>query len=233
MRITLVQLSVGREIAQNKRKILAALNSAQRDDWLIFPECALTGYFPDEDGFLKSVEPVAVDAAVEEIADRVRRQRCHCLLGTATFSHGAWYNSVVVQSYDEEPHVYHKIRLSELDKKHFAPGWEVPLYTVNGVSFGVQICRELVFPEPWLNLKRRGAMVVFHINNAVKPYDKVWEHVLVARAVENRFFVCSVNNAAPPQRLTTYLVAPSGDMLVKADEQVEQTLTYKIDLSEV
>jgi predicted amidohydrolase len=94
------------------------------------------------------------------------------------------------------------------------------------------VCREILFPQAWLGLKQRGAQVVFHLNNALKPYDDVWEHILIARAVENRMFVCSVNNAAPPQKLTSYLVAPSGQVLLRANEQVVQTLSYEVDLTQ-
>jgi predicted amidohydrolase len=68
---------------------------------------------------------------------------------------------------------------------------------------------------------------------SIKPHDQVWEHLFVARAVENQVFVCSVNNAAPPQKLTSYLVAPSGDILLRAKEQTEQLLSYEMDLREV
>lgn len=107
------------------------------------------------------------------------------------------------------------------------------MYHIGGVNIGIQICREVVFPEPWLHLKRQGAQIIFHINNAIKPYDQTWEHILITRAIENRVFVCSVNNAAVPQKLTSYLIAPSGHVLLRADEQVEQTLVRTIDLSEV
>jgi len=227
MRLNLVQFYVGHDTAQNKERILSALSSAQRDDWFVFPEGALTGYFPEESGFLKDTDPAVVDRAVRDIEREVRRRRCHCLFGTATFAGGMWYNSVILQSYTGEQQVYSKVEVSNLDRRHFAPGRDISVYTVAGVRLGVQVCRELVFPEPWLKLRRQGAQIVFHINNAIKPY-KVWEYVLITRALEHRLFVCSVNNAAPPQALTSYLVAPSGNLLLQAEEQVEQTLTYTI-----
>jgi hypothetical protein len=52
------------------------------------------------------------------------------------------------------------------------------VYAVDGVKAGVQICWELLFPWQWAQLKRDGAQVVFHVNNAVKPEDAFWEHVL-------------------------------------------------------
>ncbi len=233
MRVNIVQFCVGQDIASNQQKILSALRLVQPNDWIVFPECALTGYFPEEDTFLEKINPTDVDQAVQEIEREVYLRQCHCLFGAATFSSGAWYNSVLVQSYTSTPEMYHKMRLSRLDKQHFTPGRNVPVYQIGGVHIGIQVCREVVFPEPWLNLKRNGAQIIFHINNAIKPYDAKWEHILITRAIENRLFVCSVNNAASPQKLTSYLIAPSGKMVLKADEQAEQTLVQTIDLGEV
>jgi predicted amidohydrolase len=60
-----------------------------------------------------------------------------------------------------------------------------------------------------------------------------WEHVLLSRAFENRYFVVSVNNAAAPQTLPSYVVAPSGEMLLAAEPRLEQALSCELDLSQV
>jgi predicted amidohydrolase len=57
--------------------------------------------------------------------------------------------------------------------------------------------------------------------------------VLLTRAFENRYFVCSVNNAVATQTLPSLLIAPSGDMLLKSESRVEQALAREIDLSQV
>jgi predicted amidohydrolase len=54
-----------------------------------------------------------------------------------------------------------------------------------------------------------------------------------SRAFENCYFVCSVNNAVATQTLPSYLIAPSGDTLLKSEPRVEQALACKIDLSRV
>jgi predicted amidohydrolase len=71
------------------------------------------------------------------------------------------------------------------------------------------------------------------LNNALNPHDAIWEHVLITRALENAMYVCSVNNAAPPQQLTSYLIAPNGHVMLKAERQTEQVLSATIDLAEV
>lgn len=232
MKITIAQLCVERDLVHNTNKMLSVLRSAQRDEWIAFPEGVLTGYFPEETDFLRHVQPEAIEKAVQEIAHAVKQARCHCLFGTALFANHVWYNAVVLQSYGAEPQIYQKIKLSALDQRHFTAGKQAPVYVVDGVTIGIQVCREVLFPEAWAALKKQGAQIIFHLTNAIKPHDQVWKHLLIARAVENQLFVCSVNNAAPPQKLTSYLVTPSGSIVLQAKEQAEHILSYEVDLSE-
>ena len=43
----------------------------------------------------------------------------------------------------------------------------------------------------------------------------------------------SVNNAAAPQMLPSYLIAPSGETLLRCDPRIEQALTGELELSQV
>jgi hypothetical protein len=45
--------------------------------------------------------------------------------------------------------------------------------------------------------------------------------------------VASVNNAAAPQTLPSYLIAPTGETLLRSEPQVEQALSRDVDLSQV
>ena len=109
----------------------------------------------------------------------------------------------------------------------------MPVFHINGIHVGIQLCRELLFPNQWAQLRQAGVKMVIHLNNATKPHDAIWEHVVITRALEHAMYVCSVNNAAPPQELTSYLVAPNGKLLLKADPQTEEVLTANIDLATV
>lgn len=230
MRLTMAQLTVGPELEENLNKILAVIRHARPGDWVVFPECALTGYFVENDRFLTDLAADVVDGAISTIARAVVAQECVCLLGTALPGEEGWYNAVVVIEPSGAQQIHRKVELSELDRRHFSPGAATAVLDVEGTRIGIQICRELLFPAAWAQLAGDGAQIVFHINNAIKPYDDVWEHVLIARAVENGTFVCSVNNAAAPQELRSYLVAPSGRLLVRSQRQADQVIHHEIDL---
>jgi predicted amidohydrolase len=230
MRVTMAQVRVGPSVDENRTRILSILRDAQVDEWIVFPEGAVSGYFPQHEDFLKG-DPRQVTDAVDEIRADARRRRCGIVLGSALQIDGAWRNAVIVQAPSGRDWRYDKIELSELDAHHFVAGRDVPVYDADGVTFGIQVCRELLFPIAWHGLAVRGARLVIHVNNAIKPIDAVWEHVIIARAVENGVFVCSVNNAASPQALASYVVSPSGEVLAKTDTQTEQILSCEIDLS--
>lgn len=231
MKVTLAQLQLSDNLTSNKNKVLNVLSRAEVNEWIVFPECTLTGYFPKEDSFLKDTSPEAVDQAIAAIAEVVKEKGCYCILGTAKYEDGAWYNAAVLISPEGVADTYKKFAVSELDKRHFRAGSEPKVYTMGGVTFGVQICRDLVFPEQWQSLKKQGAQIIFHSNNAINPYDDVWEHIILARAIENQLFVASSNNCAEPGELTSYLASPAGKALLKAEKQTEQVLSADINLT--
>jgi predicted amidohydrolase len=233
MKIRIVQLGVQEEMAANQARMMAALETAQLDEWVVFPEGVLSGYFPDRADYLARLDAPAIARAIEEIQQLVLARKCNCLFGTALLDEGRWHNSVLLLTSDGARHVHHKVELSALDRKVFAPGTQVTPYTAGDLTLGIQACRELLFPQTWGDLKAAGAQIIFHINNAIQPHDAQWEHILIARAIEQSIFVCSVNNGQAPQALASYLIAPSGRVLLKTDVQRNQALAAEINLGEV
>jgi len=233
MKITLAQLCVDRNISQNKEKIFSAIDSAEYGDWIVFPECVLTGYFPGEERYLQDIDPKAVNVAIDEINQAIRRAQCTCIYGSATFENGTWHNTAIIEGAFGESYHYDKIKLHPLEKRHFDAGDVLTPYLVAGIPVGIQICREIVYSEPWAQLKGAGAQLLVHVNNAIQPHDQIWKHLYITRALENSAFLCSVNNAASPQQLASYLVSPSGEVLIESELHKEQSLSCEIDLGEV
>ncbi len=233
MKIHLAQLVVEAELAVNLAKIKRVLDRVQAGEWVVFPEACLSGYFPDDPHYTSRLNAAEIEQAIGEIHNLVRARGCFCVLGSARHSKGKWENAAVVLCPTGSAETYAKIQLSALDARHFRPGPFVPVFHIDGVRVGIQLCRELLFPNQWAQLRQAGVKMVIHLNNAIKPHDAIWEHVLIARALEHAMYVCSVNNAAPPQALTSYLVAPNGKLLLKAAPQTEEVLTTNIDLAAV
>ena len=224
MKIRIAQLVVTRDIPTNSNKILATLEDAQQNEWVLFPEGMISGYYPEEETFLSQLNLNAVEQALEKVEKVVKEKNLNCLVGSALKSDNNWYNCTLFINPNQKI-IYRKNNLSTLDRDHFSAGNELKTYKEDNVSFGIQMCREIVFPEQWKLLKKVNAQVIFHINNSIKESDKVREHLLVSRAFENQFWVCSVNNAASPQAMCSMIIDPYGKIVWQSVPQKEEVHT--------
>lgn len=232
MILKLAQQVVTRDLEINLQKIITVLSAAQANEWVIFPEGMLSGYFPQEPGFISGLNMALIQDSIQQIEKIVAEKKCYCLFGTAYEEDGRWYNATVFLG-EGQKIFYYKNNLATLDRECFIQGNELEVYKAGGVIFGVQMCRELVFPEQWKLLKYKGAQIIFHLNNSIKFEDKVRQHLVYARAFENQYFVCSVNNADKPQTMNSLVVSPMGDVLLEFEPQVEKTAIADIDLQQV
>ncbi|WP_180955152.1 carbon-nitrogen hydrolase family protein [Peribacillus deserti] len=99
---------------------------------------------------------------------------------------------------------------------------------------GIQMCREIRFPEQWRHLAVHGAEVIFYLTN-VKGEDNfpVWNSHLISRAAENQRFIISSNIAASEQGCSSMAVSPKGNILTELPAGEEAVQKVVIDLTEV
>lgn len=233
IKVRIVQLVVSEDIVSNRKKVLNELVKCSENEWIVFPEAMLSGYYPDKEAYTSELDANLIRRYLEEIEAKVREVRCHCLLGSATFTGSVWHNSVHIFSHTAPACRHDKLKLSALDKRHFHPGETCSCHRIQDITFGVLACRELIFPDMWSVLKSKGAQIIFHINNAIQPQDALWRHLLIARAIENSVFVVSVNNAAAPQSLPSFVISPAGEIIAETEIRQEQSPKAIIDLNAI
>lgn len=231
MKIKIAQLSIDKNISINKAKMTDVLNSAKMDEWVIFPEGMLSGYFPDEPSFLNNINKNLLVSAKEEIKNIVIKKKCHCIFGTVTFDDEIGFNSSVYLDCKGNEFFYHKNNLSTLDRKHFQQGNKLDVFLVDDLIFGIQMCRENAFPEQWKILKRKNAKIIFHINNAVREDDLIRKYLMITRAFENQYYVCSVNTFTDVSPLPSLLISPFGEVLHEGLLYQEEVSAHEIDLN--
>lgn len=233
MRIKLVQTGISQDIEENTNLMAKILMDASNDEWVVFPEGMLSGYYPEDPNFVALLDAQKINQALQQLRKIITQRQCICIFGTAYFDAGKWYNAVFALGGKDKEFTYYKNNLAFYDQHHFVPGNHLPVFEINGVRFGIQACREIIFPEQWKVLKRKGAQIVFHINNAIKVKDRIWSNLLITRAFENQYFVCSANNSAFPQTLSSYVISPFGDILYESQPQNFEIGITDIDLNTV
>ena len=230
MKIRIAQLTVSNDIQKNVTRIENTLKNSNSDEWVLFPEGIISGYYPEKETYISQLNQNQIEEGVNKLEQVVKEKKITCLIGSALKIENEWYNCTIYIS-PEQKIIYKKNNLSNLDRSHFFSGNSIRVYRSENIIFGIQMCRELVFPEQWKLLKQEGAQVILHINNSIKVNDKVREHMLIARAFENQLWVCSVNNATAPQTMSSMIIDPIGNIVWQSTPQKEEIYTTDIDLT--
>ena len=239
MKISVVvgQFPITFNIAENLNQIKLILNNVQEDDLVVLPEGALSGY-SDDISFLKNIDIKQLNDGMKQLKEEVINRKIHLVFGSCIFEDGQWYNGALCYSYNNEDYVYKKLNLAIHERGHFKPGDKLSVYPLKigelTVNLGIQLCREIRFPEQWRWLALNNADIFVYLTNAVQGKGlSVWRSHLVSRAAENLRFLISSNNAHLTQHCPTMLIGPDGEII---EEILSDKLFYfrkEIELNQV
>ena len=232
------QFPVSLEVEENLDSIQGVMTSALPEDLVVLPEGALSGYEEDP-AFLSGIDPETVEEGLRILGEEATNRRLHLFFGSCVLEGGLWYNAGLYRGPGGEQFVYRKVNLANKERGHFAAGSELPVFDIRvdgrTVKVGVQLCREIRYPEQWRHLAAAGAEVFVYLNNAVGDQGllPVWRSHLVSRAAENQRFVLGANNARPGQKCPTLAVDPDGTVLWEVVSDSAAVGRVELDLSRV
>ncbi|WP_433576481.1 carbon-nitrogen hydrolase family protein [Nocardia brasiliensis] len=106
------------------------------------------------------------------------------------------------------------------------------IFTVADVTFGMQTCFDLRFPEGIRRVATAGAQVLLLPAQWIPGPAKVdqWTTLLRARAIENTVYVAAADQAAPRGAGASMIIDPTGAVLTELGEETG-VLTASIDLA--
>lgn len=232
------QFPISLSIQQNLATMLSILEQTQHGDLVVFPEGALSGYAHDL-SFLDRIDLQELEAARRRLQLEAKQRDLYLWVGAVMPEAESWFNLAYGFTPQGEVHRYQKINLAHHERGIITPGNDLPVFTLTtdqgSLKIGVQICREIRYPEQWGLLARRGAQIILHLNNAIDNAAQlpVWRSHLISRAAETQRFVISANNAAPGQLAPTMAVAPNGEVIAEIVSAAQGTLCLELDISQV
>ncbi|UCF10960.1 MAG: acyltransferase [Candidatus Bipolaricaulota bacterium] len=228
------------EVAENLERVRELLADPSADLWVL-PELFATGYqFVSREEVEALAEPIPHGATVDALVRLAEERTCHIVAGLAERGeHDRLYNTAVLVGPGGVLAGYRKIHLFAEEKRWFHPGDATfPVADVGQARIGMMICFDHLFPESARTLALAGADLIAHPSNLVMP---VFAQVTMrARALENGVFTITANRVGTEGRTDvslTYtgesqIVAPDGNILVKAPAIGEATEIVKIDVSQ-
>jgi beta-ureidopropionase len=247
---------------ENVRRILRLLEKGakQKVQIVCFPELCLTDYFA-----------VRMDLNYEEYFDQIPTDLTNdifsftgehptsVILPYAESDGLAFYNSAAIIDNGQLVGKYRKVHIPGgsvdpekglvviFEKQIFTPGnLGFPVFNLQGVKVGVQICYDRVFPEGYRTLALKGAQIVFNPTALGSPASDLgfqwrmvtWEPMLKIRSCENNLFVVGVNKAGLEKDRSfigeTLVLNPiGGAVMAKSETKGDELVVVEIDLDDV
>ena len=243
----------------NAERMLALVRQAreQQADLVAFPELALTGY-PPEDLLFKRQFLLDARTQLQRLADTARGitvvvgvpelvdgEPFH--LGAALYPdqmEGRIYNGAAVLHDGSVAAIYRKVLLPNHgvfdEERYFARGNECPVFEINGVQTGVNICEDIWYDTGPATVQRlAGAEVVVTINGSPYHQGRYAQRsaMLSRRASEHGCFIAYVNLIGGQDELVfdgqSLVFDPRGGLIARAPQFDESLLVVDVDADEV
>ena len=128
-------------------------------DLLLFPECFLSGYILDETYMTK----YACDFESEQFAAILKQLELikpTLVIGVSEKASGKLFNSAVLINRGEIIGVYRKTHLIDPNELFFTPGNEYPIFEINGLKYGINICYDTQFANAAKAVADQGAQLL-------------------------------------------------------------------------
>ncbi len=238
LRLSMAQINttVG-DLDGNTARILEYVRKArsQQADIVVFPEMAITGY-PPEDLLFK---PSFIQSNIERMREVVTNSQGITVVVGFVDSQGDIYNAAAVAHDGQLLGVYHKIYLPNYgvfdEDRYFKAGSQCPVFVVNGIHIGVNICEDIWYAlGPTAAQREAGAEVIVNINASPYHAGKLGfrERMLATRAADNQVYVSYTNLVGGQDELVFdggSVVFDQGGELAARGKQFEEDLVV-VDL---
>ncbi len=230
-------------VEKNLDQVEALLDGVEAD-LIVLPELFASGYFFQSTDDARRVAEPAPDGPTTRRLEAWSKATGAVLVAglpeRASEDGEVLYNSAVVVALQGYRCTYRKVHLYYEEKLHFAPGdGGFPVVKVtdragNPYRLGVMICFDWYFPEAARTLALKGADVIAHPSNLVRPNCP---RAMPLRALENRVFTITANRYGQEsngrERLTfigqSEICSPDGEILLRADRTGDRLGVVEID----
>lgn len=225
-------------------------------DILTFGELFMSPFFPNRltenfDGFFTPPD----SDVIEEIRAAAKKADLALILPFGERANSGMYNSAMVL--DRKGNLVGTYRKTHIpayfpnekaggtgsyEKFYFTPGEGLPVFDVDGIKLGIQICNDRLYPEPSRVMALQGAEIIFmpicySVYSDPEHRNAIWDVAMRARAFENGVFVVAANRVGSEgvrRHLgRSMIVDPRGSILVEASSEREELIVATIDMDTV
>ena len=211
------------QVRHNLARMLPWIKKAKKEgaDLICFPELNVTGY---------STKPEIQDCAEsipgpisDHLVQMAHENQIVILAGMVEKDENdRTFASHLVVTPENISGIYRKTHIAPPERNIFTPGNSVPLFEVDGVKLGIQLCYDAHFPDLSTRMAVDGVDIIFmpHASPRGTPPEKLasWLRHLTARAFDNSVYIVACNQNGDNLKGLEFpgvavIIDPSGDVL--------------------
>ena len=216
--------SIVNQARSNLDRMVPLIQQAKKQgaNLICFPELNVTGYSTRT--AIADAEPLPGPIS-RRLRQMAQEFQIVILAGMAEKDkNGRLFASHLVVTPLEITGIYRKIHIAPPELKIFSAGNATPLFEIEGVSLGIQLCYDSHFPELATRMAVDGADIIFmpHASPRGTPSEKLtsWLRHLTARAFDNSVFIVACNQNGDNQKGLHFpgvavVIDPSGEIIKK------------------
>ncbi len=236
-----INTTVG-DLEGNTAKVLEYIGMARerQADLVVFPEMAIPGY-PPEDLLFK---PSFIRSNIERMHEVVAASQGITVVVGFVDSQGDIYNAAAVAHDSQLLGVYHKMYLPNYgvfdEDRYFKAGSQCPVFVVNGIHIGVNICEDIWYAlGPAAVQREAGAEVIINLNASPYHAGKLGfrERMVATRASDNEVFVSYTNLVGGQDELVfdggSAVFDQSGELVARGRQFEEDLVVVDLDMDAV
>ncbi|MEW6736798.1 MAG: carbon-nitrogen hydrolase family protein, partial [Acidobacteriota bacterium] len=188
-----------------------------------FPECFLQGYLTDENLARKYAINLSSDY-FNTILKNLAKFKPMLVFGLIEKKDEALFNTAVVVKDGQLVGKYQKTHLLD-GERIFEIGNSYPIFEVNGIKFGINICYDTQFPEAAAEVAKQGAtLILCPANNMMRretaeKYKFLHHEIRAKRAVEAGVWMISADVTGIREGRIAYgptsALTPNGDIIAQ------------------
>ncbi len=244
MRVAIIQLSAGSDIARNVDKALRNVRKAVAGGakFILLPELFVYRGQLSQNNVLKHLAQPIPSLQLKPFQRLAQNSRVFILAGSwyekAKGTNKAYNTAVLINPQGKIQVKYRKQNLfnAVLGRKklnesaRFLPGKDFVVANVDGFKTGLTVCYDLRFPLLYRELAQRGAQILCVPSNFTRKTGQAhWEVLLRARAIENQCYVLAPNQIGTDSRgVASYgnsmIIDPWGRILARASGNKEEII---------
>lgn len=235
IRLALAQMnSIVGDFEGNIKKSIDFITKAvsKGADIIAFPELSITGY-PPEDLLLK---PGFIEDNLKYLTELIPYSKNITIIAGFVDKRDDIFNAAAILNNQKLAGIYHKHFLPNYgvfdENRYFQSGTETPVYILNDINFGINICEDIWYPygPPRDQALYGNAEII--INLSASPYSigKSQErlNMLIQRAQDNTAIIAFVGMVGGQDELVfdggSTVISENGELIAKAPSFKEKLL---------